>query len=299
MASAFRALQRSDPYAILSHTWGQGEDVEVTYADIVSNTGKGKSKPGYRKLRFCSEQAARDGLDYFWVDTCCTDKSQQAEYGEAIKSMFRWYQGAERCYVYLSDVSMRAQDGSAHVEWQSAFRNSRWFRRGWTLQELLAPKIVEFYSRDCIRLGDKISLLDAICTVTSIDAGALTGQLLSQFSIEERLRWGEGRETAIEEDQAHYLLGIFDVHLPLIPVDGGANAMRRLLDEVHKRNQYRPFTRGMSEKIGMMMKLSLADYVIRQLPLARSATIQPSIHRAGRATHAAEGTATAIDHAWP
>jgi hypothetical protein len=229
-------------YAILSHTWGLGEDYEVTYDDIILDSGK--SKPGYQKLRFCAEQAAHDGLEYFWVDTCCIDKSKQVEYGEAINSMFRWYQKAERCYVYLSDVSVHTRDGSAHIEWESAFRNSRWFRRGWTLQELLAPTVVEFYSRDGVRLGDKVSLLDTICTITGIDANALSGRPLSEFSIEERLRWGEGRETTVEEDQAHCLLGIFNVHLALIPAEGRANAMARLLEEVYKRSQYKPSARS-------------------------------------------------------
>ena len=230
-------------YAILSHTWGLGDDDEVTYDDIRCKSGK--CKPGYQKLRLCGDQAAQHGLEYFWVDTCCIDKSKQVEYAEAINSMFRWYQNAERCYVYLSDVSVRAQDGSAHVEWQSAFRNSRWFRRGWTLQELLAPKVVEFFSHEGILLGDKkVSLLDRICTITGIDAGALSGRSLSEFSIAERLRWAEGRETTVEEDQAHCLLGIFGVHLPLIPAEGRANAMARLLEEVHKRGQSRPPARS-------------------------------------------------------
>ena len=229
-------------YAILSHTWGLGEDDEVTYDDIVRKAGK--SKPGYQKLRFCGDQAAHHSLEYFWVDTCCIDKSKQVDYAEAINSMFRWYQNAERCYVYLSDVSVWAQGGSAHVDWQSGFRNSRWFQRGWTLQELLAPAVVEFYSREGIMLGDKVSLLDTICTITGIDAGALSGWSLSCFSIEERLRWAEGRKTTVEEDEAHCLLGIFGVHLPLIPAEGRANAMARLLEEVHKRSQTRPSARS-------------------------------------------------------
>ena len=132
------------PYAILSHTWG-GDDDEVTFKDIMD--GVGENKAGYQKLVFCGGQAKSDGLSYFWVDTCCIDKSNTTELSKAINSMFRWYQNAERCYAYLSDVSLRTQTGQAtDVELESSFRNSRWFKRGWTLQELLAPKIVEFYS---------------------------------------------------------------------------------------------------------------------------------------------------------
>src|SRR4051794_31465518 len=87
-------------YAILSHTWG-GDDQEVTFKDVTNGTGQ--SKAGYQKIRFCGEQAARDGLRYFWIDTCCIDKSNHSELTEAINSMFRWYRESARCYVYLSD----------------------------------------------------------------------------------------------------------------------------------------------------------------------------------------------------
>jgi hypothetical protein len=224
-------------YAILSHTWGQGEDDEVTYKDIIDGTGN--NKPGFKKLEFCGKQAKHDDLHYFWVDTCCIDKSNQNELATAINSMFRWYKNAERCYVYRSDVSVHARDGSRHVNWESSFHNSRWFTRGWTLQELLAPSIVEFYSRDNIRLGDKKSLERKILEVTRISIEALRGTPLSEFSIEERLSWGEKRKTTEEEDQAYCLLGIFGVHMSLVYAEGRKNAMRRLLSEVEQCGQYR------------------------------------------------------------
>ena len=133
-------------YAILSHRWEAGE---VTFKDLIDGTSKGKA--GYGKIQFCGEQARRDELEYFWVDTCCIDKSSSAELSEAINSMFRWYQKAARCYVYLSDVwtgDRKASDASAECTWESAFRASKWFTRGWTLQELLAPRSVEFFSRE-------------------------------------------------------------------------------------------------------------------------------------------------------
>ncbi|KAI1176476.1 heterokaryon incompatibility protein-domain-containing protein [Nemania sp. FL0916] len=88
-------------YAILSHTWGPDEE-EVTFKDI--NEGTGSQKTGYQKIVFCGQQAATNNLDYFWVDTCCIDKSNMTEYAEAINSMFRWYRDASRCYVYMTDV---------------------------------------------------------------------------------------------------------------------------------------------------------------------------------------------------
>jgi hypothetical protein len=241
-------------YAILSHTWGQGDDDEVTYKDIIDGTGNNKS--GFKKLEFCGKQAKHDDLHYFWVDTCCIDKSNHNELATAINSMFRWYKNAERCYVHLSDVSVNARDGSEHVNWESSFRNSRWFTRGWTLQELLAPRIVEFYSRDGVRLGDKKSLEHKICEVTGIGVDALRGRPLSEFSIEERLSWGERRETTEEEDQAYCLLGIFDVHMPLVHAEGRENAMRRLLREVEQCSQYKPHMRSKIDIIPIRAKFS-------------------------------------------
>jgi hypothetical protein len=133
-------------YAILSHTWGADTE-EVTFKDLIDGTGIDKA--GYNKIRFCGEQARRDGLQYFWVDTCCIDKSNSTKLAEAINSMFRWYQNAAKCYVYLSDVSSPAfdtNDESSQLPCESALQKSRWFTRGWTLQELLAPGLVEFFS---------------------------------------------------------------------------------------------------------------------------------------------------------
>ena len=120
-------------YAILSHTWGADE---VTFKELIDGEGKGKSKASYGKIQFCAERAKHDRLKYFWVDTCCIDKSSSAELSEAINSMFRWYQKAAKCYVYLSDVSTRkrkASDRFSEYTWELAFRSSRWFTRGWTL----------------------------------------------------------------------------------------------------------------------------------------------------------------------
>jgi WD40 repeat protein len=202
------------PYAILSHTWG-ADDEEVTFRDL--ENGLGKSKAGYDKILFCGEQAKKDGLVYFWVDTCCIDKSSSSELSEAITSMFGWYHDARRCYVYLSDVSARKRDndGQAQWTWESAFRNSRWFNRGWTLQELLAPNSVEFFSRERERLGNKNELAVQIHEITTIPLTALRGDHLTNFSVFERLRWAEKRETKRQEDMAYCLLGIFDISMSL------------------------------------------------------------------------------------
>ncbi|KAF2264637.1 WD40 repeat-like protein [Lojkania enalia] len=219
-------------YAILSHTWGAELD-EVTFDDLTNGTGT--DKPGYEKIRFCAEQARQDGLDYFWIDTCCINGANKAELSQTINSMFRWYRNAARCYVYLSDVSTAKRDMNGDTcEWEPTFRSSRWFTRGWTLQELLAPSSVEFFSQQHKRLGDKCSLRQQIHEITAIPEAALQGEPLSQFSVNDRLSWIEYRETKLEEDKVYSLLGIFDVFIPPIYNVGVGRAFQRLLDEIGK-----------------------------------------------------------------
>jgi hypothetical protein len=210
-------------HAILSHTWGE-EDEEVTFADIIN--GDGLNKAGYKKIHFCGAQARRDGLHYFWVDSCCIDTTDKAEHSHAIRSMFRWYQAAEKCYVHLSDVR-----GSS---WESAFRSSRWFTRGWTLQELLAPSIVEFFSADGEKLGDKSSLKSLIHKTTGIALEALAGTPLAQFEVDERLRWAANRVTKVKEDKAYALQGLCDVDIAPVYGEGEQEAFRRLHNEIEK-----------------------------------------------------------------
>ena len=215
------------PYAILSHTWGTDEE-EVTYQDLQEGTGK--HKDGYRKLEFCGEQTRKDGQRHFWADTCCIDKSNNVELNTAITSMFRWYQKAERCYVYLSDVPSihNDTDSSRGINWESDFRDCRWLTRGWTLQELLAPNVVQFFDKSGRRLGDKQSLEPHICDIAGIPAEALRGRTLTNFSIEERFSWQRNRTTKKPEDQAYSLSGICGV--PMIPIygEGRDAAMARL-----------------------------------------------------------------------
>lgn len=218
------------PYAVLSHTWGADDD-EVTFKDLLKN--RGKNKPGYRKLSFCCRQAAEDGLDFFWVDTCCIDKTSSAELSEAINSMFKWYQKADRCYVFLTDVSISTpmQNVSQEV-WEQTFQTCRWFKRGWTLQELLASRDACFFSKQEARIGDKVSLVQALHGATRIPVPALQGRPLSQFSVDERMSWAKERETKREEDTAYCLLGIFDIQMPLLYGEGREKALARLRKEI-------------------------------------------------------------------
>jgi heterokaryon incompatibility protein (HET) len=229
------AKDRIPPYAILSHRWSTDDKDEITFKEIIKGIDD-RRKSGYKKLEFCSAQAKVDGLHYFWVDTCCIDKSNQNEESVAIYSMFRWYQKAVKCYVYLADVCVDDRDDeSIRIATESALPESEWFSRGWTLQELLAPETVEFYSRDCVRLGDKSSLEQQIAKRTGIPIAVLHGRSLSRFSSEEIFSWVEQRHTKKEEDKAYCLLGLFDVSMLLNYGEGEKKAFSRLNKEIENR----------------------------------------------------------------
>jgi hypothetical protein len=233
------------PYAILSHTWG-GDTDEVIFADLLESNNKAKhgyrKKPGYKKIRLCGKQAHRDELLYFWVDTCCIDKSDTAELSDSLRSMFRWYQKATKCYVYLADVSTKKRKATSNLgdyTWEPSLRSSRWFTRGWTLQELLAPSTVEFFSEDWERLGDRISLKSLIHKITSIPHEVLEGAPLHQFSVEERYRWRQNRHTKVKEDAAYSMSGIFDVDMAPNYGEGPEQAFRRLHTLIQEQKEHR------------------------------------------------------------
>ncbi|KAK2039847.1 heterokaryon incompatibility protein, partial [Colletotrichum somersetense] len=219
-------------YAILSHTWA---DDEVLFHDI----GRGPSaKAGWAKVQgACRLALARDHV-WIWIDTCCIDKSSSSELSEAINSMFRWYRDADVCFAYLADVPSRAaaeEPDSITPECAAALAASRWFTRGWTLQELLAPAALDFYSSDWRRIGSRPALARVIGSVTGIDPAYLDcdgGALrLAQASVAERMSWASRRQTTRVEDLAYCLLGIFDVNMPLIYGEG-TKAFRRLQEAV-------------------------------------------------------------------
>jgi hypothetical protein len=220
------------PYAILSHRWG---DEEVLFEDLGSDMYK--EKEGYRKIKFCAKQAAQDRLQYFWVDTCCIDKWDLRERSKAINSMFRWYRSATRCYVFLSDVSVStATDTPQQSDWETSFRASKWFTRGWTLQELIAPVSVEFFSCEGWRIGDKRSFEQLVHEITSIPLEALRNWPLERFTKTERMGWARARQTTEEEDNVYCLLGILGVSMATSYGEGKERAWRRLQSEVEAAN---------------------------------------------------------------
>jgi hypothetical protein len=215
------------PYAILSHTWGPSHE-EVQFKDMES--GRANEKPGYRKIDYLCQEATKDLLYWAWCDTCCIDKSSSAELSESINSMYQWYQGAAICYAYLSDVLTT----DAHPENKRHIQQSRWFTRGWTLQELLAPETIYFYNRDWNLLGDKHSLHQEIRDITGVNFGALHYPWsLPSYSIATRMSWASSRTTTRIEDEAYCMLGILGVHMPLLYGEGH-NAFCRLQEELIK-----------------------------------------------------------------
>lgn len=258
------------PYAILSHTWGE-DDEEITFQDLTQ--GVGKKKAGYGKIRFCGKQAAKDGLRYVWIDTCCIDKSNSTELSEALNSMFRWYSDAAKCYVYLLDVPARGPG------WNSAFRKSRWFTRGWTLQELLAPEWVEFFSEKGERLGDKKSLGQQVCEITKIPIAALQAKSLSPFPVSMRISWATERETKRQEDKAYSLMGIVGVHMPPIYGEGRDEAFERLHGEIARRSSQQGKLQQVSQDtnwhVEQISTFSTANFSTGLTPVSSQAKTSP------------------------
>lgn len=212
------------PYAILSHTWGEDE---VANQDM-SLPGR-SSKRGYAKIVQTCRLARSHDLEHIWVDTCCIDKSSSAELTESINSMFQWYKNAIVCYAFLEDLSpdQRAEE----------LIRCRWFSRGWTLQEMLAPEKVEFYDMNWTYRGSRFDFKDVISHSTRIPLSILNGEKvpLESYSVATRMSWAARRQTTRVEDLAYCLLGIFNVNMALIYGEGH-KAFRRLQEEIIKRS---------------------------------------------------------------
>ncbi|OJZ91062.1 hypothetical protein ASPFODRAFT_78101 [Aspergillus luchuensis CBS 106.47] len=217
-------------YAILSHTWGADHE-ELSFRDITENSTKRESLPF--KVAKCCEQAKRDGIQYVWVDTCCIDKTDSVKLGEAINSMFRWYKEAAVCYAYLADVTI--EDNNRFPLPQ--FSSCRWFQRGWTLQELLAPDNLRFFDSGWRYLGTKANRSGIIDREFGIPRRFLHGTPLSEASIAQRMSWASNRVTKRDEDIAYCLLGIFHVTMPMIYGEGADRAFTRLQEEIMKSSR--------------------------------------------------------------
>ena len=214
------------PYAILSHTWGPGE---ITLQDLDRDDLDQQS--GWIKIVGFLKALARrlpEPIEYAWIDTCCIDKTSSAELSEAINAMFLWYKHSECCYAYLEDVK-HAGPGPVGRD----FEECRWFDRGWTLQELLAPRHVEFFDHEWCYIGSKHELAERISARTNIDEKSLLTGDFTTASVARRMSWAAGRQTTRSEDLAYCLLGIFDINMPMLYGEG-EKAFTRLQEEILK-----------------------------------------------------------------
>ncbi|PMD20393.1 HET-domain-containing protein, partial [Hyaloscypha hepaticicola] len=226
-------------YAILSHTW---EDEQVTFQELDRHHPRDldlserrlrqhiydTTPKGYHKIWETCFLSKKRGFQHAWIDTCCINNDSSAELTESINSMFQWYQNAEECYVFLSDLP-------SETSAEEGFLKCKWFTRGWTLQELIAPKQVLFYNQAWKYVGSKATFCDLISEITNIDKRVLQGiNAAWDFSTATRMSWAAQRQTTRIEDIAYCLLGIFQVNLPMIYGEG-ANAFFRLQEEIVRR----------------------------------------------------------------
>ncbi|KAM7220142.1 hypothetical protein V8F06_004470 [Rhypophila decipiens] len=208
------------PYAILSHRW---ESEEVTFKDYPTQPDSENPSPmkGWKKIRYCVDQAQKDGLGYCWVDTCCIDKSSSAELTEAINSMYAWYRNSSDAH------------GREYLEEQ--FRSSQWFQRGWTLQELLAPRKRVFYNnlwKPILDL-DNPSQLNPLRSLVSKVTG-IPHEALAEFD-------SRSRKTTRIEDIAYCLMGLFDINMPLLYGEGHKAFLRLQHEIIRKSNDHSIF----------------------------------------------------------
>ncbi|KAK5659664.1 hypothetical protein OQA88_872 [Cercophora sp. LCS_1] len=233
------------PYAILSHTW---EDDEVTLQEVRRMRGKLPQalnkqkqqiaeKKGFIKIKRAAAKAVHRGFNFIWIDTCCIDKTSSSELSEAINSMYRWYRQAAECYALLSDVGPATEENWLLPD--SQLRSSRWFTRGWTLQELIAPPNVYFFARNWSILGQKDqpeAFAEVISEVTGIELEVLDGRIdPAQLSVATRMKWAASRQTTRLEDSAYCLMGLFQVNMPLLYGEGH-RAFTRLQEEIIQRS---------------------------------------------------------------
>ncbi|KAL9078807.1 MAG: hypothetical protein Q9157_002290 [Trypethelium eluteriae] len=208
-------------YAILSHRW---REEEVEFADV-RNEEFPSSMKGALKIMKCCELAVSQGLDYAWIDTCSIDKSSSAELSEAINSMYRWYENASICYAFLDDV---------YKDDEKTFRESSWFTRSWTLQELLAPQKIVLYDKHWQEIGTRESQCYIIYNITQISPMILMKKSDARdFSVAQRMSWASRRQASKVENVAYSLMGLFEVNMPLLYGEG-QKAFLRLQENIIK-----------------------------------------------------------------
>jgi len=209
------------PYVIVSHRWREDE---VTYQDFEHNTFS--RRHGYHKIKESCRIALEANYNWVWLDTCCIDKRNFTELNEAINAMYKWYQKASLCVAYLFD----------YVHGHDELANSSWFTRCWTLQELIAPRRVEFYDQNWKFFGSKNRLCEQIATITWIGVEVLRCRAdpTTACTVAVRLSWAARRKASRVEDEAYSLLGLFALSMPTL-YGSGEKAFQMFLEEVLRR----------------------------------------------------------------
>ncbi|KAH9915039.1 uncharacterized protein BXZ73DRAFT_14932, partial [Epithele typhae] len=218
---------------------------ERTYQDLIAlqaslHDGDSllESLPHTDKLRNACRVSLQMGYKYIWIDTCCVDQSDAAAFAAANSATYSWYRQSSACLVFLHDVDPRGPSDTDAYSLIPRLLQSEWFRRGWTLQELLAPNHVLFIAHDWSLLGTKATLAHTMHAATGIDPAVLTRtRALADVSVAERLSWAAARRTLIAEDEAYCLAGIFDVRVEPAYGEGGARAFSRVQRAIYERTQ--------------------------------------------------------------
>ena len=229
-------------YAILSHRW---EAEEITFDIIRTIKPSALRKPSFpsipanlrasaAKIRGACTVAQQQGYSYIWIDTCCIDKTKSEELRYALNMMFKWYQNAAVCYTYFNDITFSTPSEEMFMSNRPDRRGkvSEWFERGWTLQELIAPRQMQFYDKRWKFMGTRSELAKLVGRVAGINPDYLSGKRgLHDASCAMRMSWMAGRVTQQVEDIAYSLMGIFDVQLD--PTYGeGTKAFIRLQEAI-------------------------------------------------------------------
>ena len=238
-------------YAILSHRWIDPTEVDCEEMADLAKMDKQeqdeiRSRLGYKKIVDTCKQAKKDGYEWVWVDTCCIDKRSSAELSEAINSMYRWYANATICYAYLHDV-----DGSCFPTFpdSSKYRKSNgwpeWFSRGWTLQEMIAPRNLQFFNKDWQPIGYKKGLAGDLRCITQVPPHILTDGLEgNRPCIAQIISWAAKRTTTRVEDKAYSLMGLLDVNMPMLYGEGKKAFQRLQLEIIRSSNDRSIFAWG-------------------------------------------------------
>lgn len=217
LASNSPSVFQQEGYAILSHRWIGSE---ITYEQLGGHIDELRAagttpleSPQQEKIRGACQTARAKGIRWMWIDTCCIDKSSTSELSESLNSMFRWYRDAKLCITYLSDVIRKGAGREDFIN--EGGHPAVWFSRGWTLQELLAPRHLEFFDKNWDIIADRAELAERIEEITSIQSKYLKGETKDDdprdACIAAKFSWIAKRQTERDEDMAYSMLGLFGI----------------------------------------------------------------------------------------